>query len=108
MVASTACCEPCHQDSPFAAAVIGDRNIDVHVCQANIAGDSPPPAREEGLGMLAHRKSHMLPCGRRAGQGDPGRRTCAVRLAAANGGVVAAKRGRVVMAPSTQLRLGRR
>ena len=72
----------------FNAAVIGDRDIDAcppgehcgRLAPQPPGTPSPPPAREEGLGMRAHRKSHMLPCGRRGGQGDPGRRTCAARL----------------------------
>ena len=48
------------------AAVIADRNIDVHVGPANVAGDPRPgflahprlPAREEGLGRLGSRCEH--------------------------------------------------
>ena len=60
------------------------------------------PLAEGGLEMRAHRELHGQPCGRRGGRGDLGRRTCAVRLAAARGAIVATKRGRAVMAKSTQ------
>ena len=52
----------------FDAAVIGDRHIDVHVCQANIAGDSRPS-------FLAHPRHCPL---ERKGSGceHTGSRTC--------------------------------
>ena len=37
----------------FDAAVIGNRNIDVHLCQANVAGDSRPS-------FLAHPRHRQL------------------------------------------------
>ena len=112
MVASTACCAPCHKARSRQFRCGGHRRSMFMSARRTLRATRAPASwhtlatAREGLGMRAHRKSHMLPCGRRVGQGDPGRRTCAVRLAATNGAVVAATRGRVVLAPSTQLRLG--
>ena len=120
MVASTGCCVPCHQDSPFATTSMrrsSQTGTSMFMSARRTLQATRAPASWHTLACPLERKgsagsardastpevAHAALWSPR-GSGDRGQRTCAVPLAAAGEAVAAAIRGSVVMAPSSQMR----